>query len=72
MSSSIITSLLLFNDIAEFNRKLGGYLAQYNTRRPHHALALNSPVQYLLNHHHVCQRWWTYTGPRLVWSGLLQ
>ncbi len=55
---------LLFNDIAEFNRKLGDYLVQYNTRRPHHALALNSPVQYLLNHHHVCQRWWTYTPPR--------
>ncbi len=31
-------------------------------RRPHHALTLNSPVQYLLNHHHVCQRWWTYTA----------
>ncbi len=52
---------LLFEDIAAFNRNLGDYLVHYNTQRPHLALALNSPVQYLLNHHHVCQRWWTYT-----------
>ncbi len=36
---------LLFEDTAEFNRKLGGYLVQYNILRPHHTHALNFQVR---------------------------
>ena len=53
---------LLFDDLADFNRKLADWLLFYNTERPHHSLRLHSPVQSLLMNHPECQRWWTHTS----------
>ena len=52
---------LLFDDLADFNRKLADWLLFYNTERPHHSLRLHSPVQFLIQHQPECQRWWTHT-----------
>ena len=49
---------LLFDDLADFNRKLADWLLFYNTERPHHSLRLHSPVQFLIQHQPECQRWW--------------
>ncbi len=37
----------LYYDLDAFNQKLLKYLTWYNTRRPHHSLKLQSPMQYL-------------------------
>ncbi|MFH1145555.1 MAG: integrase core domain-containing protein [bacterium] len=41
---------LLRDDVAEFNKKLVDWLIWYNTRRPHWALGLLSPLQYICSH----------------------
>ena len=51
---------LLFDDLADFNRKLADWLLFYNTERPHHSLRL---LQFLIQHQPECQRWWTHTLP---------
>lgn len=40
--------ILLFEDLALFNQKLAEYLVLYNSKRPHKALALMTPVEYML------------------------
>lgn len=40
--------ILLFEDLALFNLKLAEYLALYNSKRLHKALALTTPVEYIL------------------------
>ena len=39
----------LFYDLPGFNRKLAGWLLDYNTVLPHHSLGLQSPVNYLIH-----------------------
>ncbi|EEZ0369049.1 transposase [Escherichia coli] len=39
--------ILLFEDLALFNQKLAEYLVLYNSKRPHKALALMTPVEYM-------------------------
>ncbi|MCV3046471.1 integrase core domain-containing protein, partial [Escherichia coli] len=39
--------ILLFEDLALFNLKLAEYLALYNSKRLHKALALTTPVEYI-------------------------
>ena len=56
---------LLFDDLAAFNRKLADWLPAYNTVLPHHSLARQSPVQFLIQHQPECQRWWTHTSTGL-------
>lgn len=55
---------LLFTDLELFNQKLSQWLIDYNTVLPHHSLDLKAPVQWLLENHKECQRYWTNT-PRL-------
>jgi len=54
---------LLFTDLEEFNRRLAGWLMDYNTVLPHHSLGLKPPVRWLLENHPECQRLWTNTVP---------
>ncbi|MFZ5537927.1 MAG: integrase core domain-containing protein [Pseudomonadota bacterium] len=54
---------LLFTDIHAFNKKLAKWCVAYNTVIPHHSLGLLSPVQWLLQNHPECQRYWTSTRP---------
>jgi len=54
---------LLFTDLEEFNRRLAGWLMDYNTVLPHHSLGLKPPVRWLLENHPECQRLWTNTLP---------
>ena len=42
---------LLAYAIDEFNRKLMDYLLWYNTERPHYALSLQTPINYIINHY---------------------
>jgi len=47
-----------------FNNKLFDYLLWYNGKRPHWALKLMSPIQFLMlnyNNHQKCNMWWPYT-----------
>jgi len=45
-----------------FNQELIEYLIWYNTRRPHWALKLKSPLQFLtLQQHQQCNMWWPNT-----------
>ncbi|MFL4152101.1 integrase core domain-containing protein [Escherichia coli] len=53
--------ILLFEDLALFNQKLGEYLVLYNSKRPHKALALMTPVEYILRENKNCNMWWTHT-----------
>ena len=53
--------ILLFEDLALFNQKLGEYLVLYNSKRPHKALALMTPVEYILKENKNCNMWWTHT-----------
>nr|WP_249419432.1 integrase core domain-containing protein [Hydrogenophilus thiooxidans] len=53
---------LLFTDLELFNQKLGQWLIDYNTVLPHHSLGLKAPVQWLLENHKECQRYWTNTS----------
>jgi len=45
---------LLFEDLALFNLKLAEYLALYNSKRLHKALALTTPVEYILKENKNC------------------
>ncbi|NYX74654.1 IS481 family transposase, partial [Escherichia coli] len=38
------------------------YLVLYNSKRPHKALALMTPVEYILKENKNCNMWWTHTG----------
>ena len=40
--------ILLFEDLALFNKKMAEYLVLYNSKRPHKALTLMTPVEYIL------------------------
>ena len=51
---------LLFEDIQAFNNKLLEYLIWFNESRPHYALDLQSPMQFLKNHHQ-CNMYWRDT-----------
>ncbi|PBR69324.1 IS481 family transposase, partial [Escherichia coli] len=42
-------------------QKLGEYLVLYNSKRPHKALALMTPVEYILRENKNCNMWWTHT-----------
>ena len=57
---------LLFDDLAAFNRNLADWLLAYNTVLPHHSLARQSPVQFLIHQQPECQRWWTHTKPCVI------
>ncbi|MDV5032943.1 IS481 family transposase, partial [Escherichia coli] len=39
------------------------YLVLYNSKRPHKALALMTPVEYILKENKNCNMWWTHTRP---------
>ncbi|MFY4524749.1 hypothetical protein PQ655_25455, partial [Escherichia coli] len=43
--------------------KLAEYLVLYNSKRPHKALALMTPVEYILKENKNCNMWWTHTPP---------
>lgn len=49
--------ILLFEDLALFNQKLAEYLVLYNSKRPHKALALMTPVEYILKENKNCNMW---------------
>ncbi|MGR9522188.1 hypothetical protein ACTTDK_23395, partial [Escherichia coli] len=42
--------------------KLAEYLVLYNSKRPHKALALMTPVEYILKENKNCNMWWTHTS----------
>jgi len=52
---------LLFQDIDAFNDKLLDYLIWFNEEKPHHALNLRSPVQFL-KQQHLCNMYWRNTS----------
>ncbi|CAD5741328.1 transposase [Escherichia coli] len=54
--------ILLFEDLALFNLKLAEYLVLYNSKRPHKALALMTPVEYILKENKNCNMWWPHTS----------
>ena len=54
---------LLFTDLGAFNRAMADWLVFYHTQRPHQALALQSPIQALINNQPECHMLWTYTRP---------
>lgn len=51
---------LLFDDIDAFNDKLLDYLIWFNESRPHYALGLRSPMQFLAEEHQ-CNMYWRDT-----------
>jgi hypothetical protein len=51
---------LLFEDIDAFNDKLLDYLIWFNESRPHYALGLRSPMQFL-SEEHQCNMYWRDT-----------
>lgn len=51
----------LLEDPQHFNQKLTNWLIWYNTKRPHWGLNLKSPVDYLINNHHLSRMCWTDT-----------
>jgi len=51
---------LLFDDIDAFNDKLLDYLIWFNEERPHYALNLRSPMQFLKQQHQ-CNMYWRNT-----------
>ena len=53
--------LSLLEDPKVFNHHLMDYLIWYNTERPHWALKLQSPINYLINNHHLSRMCWTDT-----------
>lgn len=53
--------ILLFEDLALFNQKLAEYLVLYNSKRPHKAFALITPVKYILRENKNCNMWWPHT-----------
>jgi len=52
---------LLFEDINAFNDKLLDYLIWFNESRPHYALGLRSPMQFLAEEHQ-CNMYWRDTA----------
>lgn len=52
---------LLFEDLPAFNAKLADWLIGYNSQRPHPSLGQQSPLQFIVQHHPECQRYWTHT-----------
>jgi transposase InsO family protein len=52
---------LLFEDIDAFNDKLLDYLIWFNESRPHYALGLRSPMQFLAEEHQ-CNMYWRDTN----------
>jgi len=55
------SNLDVIDNTALFNRKLTDYLIFYNTERPHKALGLKSPVDYLLSEGIMSKKSVTYT-----------
>ena len=55
--------LELLGDKPLFNQELADYLIFYNTRRPHKALGLKSPVDYLIQQGQMSHKSMTYTVP---------
>lgn len=53
--------ILLFEYLALFNQKLAEYLVLYNSKRPHKAFALITPVDYILRENKNCNMWWPHT-----------
>lgn len=54
----------LLQDPTKFNAKLADWLVWYNTKRPHRALGLRSPVQNLLHQNpEECKMRWAHTRP---------
>ncbi|MGR9521256.1 IS481 family transposase, partial [Escherichia coli] len=52
-------------------QKLAEYLVLYNSKRPHKALALMTPVEYILKENKNCNMWWTHTGCCKGMAGLI-
>src|SRR5262249_32865174 len=53
----------LLTEPEQFNKKLIPWLLWYNAERPHWALELNSPVQFLLKQNpSLCKTWWPNTS----------
>lgn len=53
---------LLFEDLNTFNDKLFDYLLWYNSQRPHHALALKTPLDIVAAHlGKKCSMYWPNT-----------
>lgn len=51
-------------NVHAFNRKLVDHLLWHNGERPHHALGLKTPVQFLVeNSPHLSRMWWPDTVP---------
>ena len=62
----------LLSEPEQFNKKLIPWLLWYNAERPHWALELNSPVQFLLKQNpSLCNSWWPNTAAcHTFWVGL--
>lgn len=57
--------MTLAHDLPLFNQELIEYMIYYNTERPHHALSLMSPLEYIMSTiPGNCQSGWTYTITR--------
>ena len=55
---------LLFADIAGFNARLFDWLGWYNLERPHHSLALRTPIDVISDFvHQPCRMYWPSTSP---------
>jgi transposase InsO family protein len=53
---------LLFTDLGAFNDKLMDWLLWYNGERPHWALQLQSPLQFIARHYpERCNMYWPDT-----------
>lgn len=52
---------LLFTDLPAFNQKLADWLLWYNCHRPHHSLNQRSPLQFIVQYHPECQKYWAHT-----------
>jgi transposase InsO family protein len=54
---------LLFDDLHAFNDRLFAWLAWYNLERPHHALALRTPIEVISDYvHQPCRMYWPHTA----------
>ncbi|MGR9521844.1 hypothetical protein ACTTDK_21430, partial [Escherichia coli] len=51
-------------------QKLAEYLVLYNSKRPHKALALMTPVEYILKENKNCNMWWTHTSSCTTFASL--
>jgi len=66
IASEIHGAVQLFDDIDAFNDKLLDYLIWFNEERPHYALNLLSPMQFLKINHQ-CNMYWRNTKARHNW-----